>query len=66
MNYRTAVMALFIGMYIDACFFTVAYIHIPSKPLPYYFYPIEPIIIIPNPFESDCYRFDQCWWSEDV
>ena len=67
MIYRAAVIVLLIGIYVDVCAFTVAYIYIPSKPLPDFFYPIQPIPVIytPSLYENDCWGIedDYCWWD---
>jgi hypothetical protein len=68
MNYKTTVIALCIGIYVDVCFFAVAYIHLPSKPLPDFFYPIQSAPVIyqaPSPYENDCWGIedDYCWWD---
>jgi hypothetical protein len=64
---KRIVVGFLIGLaYIDLCFGITTMISFPPRPLPAIFYPVQPMIMTPFRFEKDCYRYEKCWWSEDV
>ena len=63
MNQKT-VMGLLHGLFYLDVALAVSFISMPSAPLPRYFYPIEPpVIIYPSPYETDCWVGSEshCW-----
>jgi hypothetical protein len=71
MNKKTLlVVLLMVGIYIDICLATTAFIHSPAPKLPWFYYPAQPAIFQErNIFENDCWGVedDCCWWySYDI
>jgi len=63
-----AVRVLLSALYLETCL-AVFSLPIESKPLPAYFYPIEPAIIVPSIYEHDCWGVEDnyCqYWEYDI
>jgi len=59
--------SIFFGiLFLIVCQFTISFISFPVKPLPSYYYPVQPTTTsLPSRYENDCWGVEDnfCWWG---